>query len=320
MKQILVIMLCVFVFGIATASEYIILTPEKQYQLAQNLMEEKEYLAAANEFIRFIHLFPNHPNIPEAQYKIGIAYSNAGRTEEAIRHLKKLALGAEQNKFVNSAIFKLSELYAMTNKTGEAALLLNNLLIQTKDNNIKDKSCFILGWLMLQYGDRIRTGTHQAIKPIEQARKYFSQISEEGKKKYSINTLINSLDSINSIKQKNPKVAGALSIIPGAGFLYCERYRDALVSFLLNSALIIASYQSFQNDNPYLGGAIAFFETGFYTGNIYGSISSAHKYNKKQQHKYIEQLKQQYSQKFPRLSFQTRENDMEMALMFKYEF
>jgi hypothetical protein len=102
----------------------------------------------------------------------------------------------------------------------------------------------------------------------------------KAKKKYSIEILINKLDGINSIKRKNPKIAGALSIIPGAGFLYCERYRDALVSFLLNSALIIASYKSFQNDNPYFGGAIAFFETGFYTGNIYGSISSVHKYNK----------------------------------------
>jgi outer membrane protein assembly factor BamD (BamD/ComL family) len=184
MRMILVIILCNFVYEMAAANErIIILTPEKQYQLAQKLMEEKEYLAAVNKFIRFVHLFPNHPNIPEAQYKIGIAYSNAGRTEEAIRHFKKLALSQAQNKFVNPAIFKLSELYVKTNRAGEAILLLNNLLIQSKDTDIKDKTCFILGWIMLQYGDQIRTSTHQSIKAIEQAKKYFSQISEQGKKK-----------------------------------------------------------------------------------------------------------------------------------------
>ena len=320
MKQILVIIMCLLVCRIATASEQIIVTPEKQYQLAETLMTEKEYLAAANEFIRFVHLFPDHQQVAEAQYKTGIAYSSAGRMEDAIRHFKKLASGISENKFISPAIFKLSELYVKTNKAGEAVLVLRNFLLQSKDSSTKDKTCFILGWLMLQHGDQIRIGTHKTIHPVKQARKYFSQISEEGRKEYSIDTLINELEGINSIKQKNPTVAGALSIIPGAGFLYCERYRDALVSFLLNSALIIASYQSFKNDKPYLGGAIAFFETGLYAGNIYGSISSAHKYNKKQQYKYIEQLKRQHAQKFPKLSFQAGENSLEMALMFNYGF
>jgi tetratricopeptide (TPR) repeat protein len=327
MRTMLMIILCIFAYENATASEQnsIILKPEKQYNLAQKLFEEKEYLAAANEFIRFMYLFPDNKKIAEAQYKTAIAYSNAGRTEDAIRHFKKLSLSDPQNQFSVSGLFKLSELYTKINKPGEALLVLRNLLIQTRDNETQDKICFILGWLMLDYGDQIMAGTQQKINPFEHAQRYFSQISEQGKKKYNINALINKLERIDKIKHKNPKLAGALAIIPGAGFLYCERYRDALVSFLLNSALIIASYKSFQNNNPYLGGAIAFFETGFYAGNIYGSITSAHKYNKNRQDKYIEQLKEQYvqkqnDQKFPTLSFQSREKSFELGLIFNYGF
>lgn len=35
------------------------------------------------------------------------------------------------------------------------------------------------------------------------------------------------------------------------------------------------------------GGVITFVETGFYSGNIYGSITAAHKYNKAAQIKIL---------------------------------
>ena len=51
-------------------------------------------------------------------------------------------------------------------------------------------------------------------------------------------------------------------------------------SFLFNTGMICAACLAFDHDNPALGSVIAFVETGFYSGNIYGSITAAHKYNK----------------------------------------
>jgi hypothetical protein len=82
--------------------------------------------------------------------------------------------------------------------------------------------------------------------------------------------------------KKNPTAAGLFAIIPGGGFLYCQRYHDALVTFLLNTGLMAAAYTAHDNDNNALAGVLAFVETGFFAGNIYGSMASAHKYNRAQ--------------------------------------
>lgn len=39
------------------------------------------------------------------------------------------------------------------------------------------------------------------------------------------------LEKEKQIARKNPRLAGFLSILPGAGQFYCERYQDALVAF-----------------------------------------------------------------------------------------
>jgi hypothetical protein len=49
-----------------------------------------------------------------------------------------------------------------------------------------------------------------------------------------------------------------------------------------------AAYKAYDNDNIALAGVIGFVETGFYTSNIYGSITSAHKYNLAQRLKVLD--------------------------------
>jgi hypothetical protein len=49
-------------------------------------------------------------------------------------------------------------------------------------------------------------------------------------------------------------------------------------------------------------------------------VTSAHKYNRKKKREYIETLKDDPAMSFPNLSFRAKENRMEMALTFKYQF
>ena len=39
--------------------------------------------------------------------------------------------------------------------------------------------------------------------------------------------------------------------------------------------------EAFNNDNNVLGGILAFFEIGWYSGNIYSAINVTHKWNRK---------------------------------------
>jgi hypothetical protein len=81
---------------------------------------------------------------------------------------------------------------------------------------------------------------------------------------------------------KDPVYAGVMAgIVPGLGHVYVSRYKDALVAFLLNGLFIWATIESFHQDHDVLGGILAFFEAGWYAGNIYSAVNVTHKWNKK---------------------------------------
>ena len=63
------------------------------------------------------------------------------------------------------------------------------------------------------------------------------------------------------------------------------------IAFLLNGALAWAAYEAFDNDNNALGAILTFVEVGFYAGNIYGAVGSAHKFNRAKTEQFIENLK-----------------------------
>lgn len=298
----------------------IVVDAQRQFQLAQTLFSEKEFLAAANEYIRFYHLFPNHENVALAGYKTGVCFFYAGRFQDAIRHLEKISGDFSDDGFAPDAMFKLSEVYAAMEKPGRAVAVLRGLITLTGNTPVRDRACFILGWLLLDNVHELKSQSDYKIDPVKEAENFFSMISPQGKKEYRIEESIASLKKRHLVKKKSPATAGALSVVPGGGFLYCERYRDALVSFLLNSSLILAAYHSFENDNDFLGGVISFVEAGFYTGNIYGSVSSAHKYNRNKQKKYINKLKQDYLVNENKVSFHPGVIHDGAALMFRYDF
>jgi len=123
------------------------------------------------------------------------------------------------------------------------------------------------------------------------------------------------LEDTGNIRRKSPGVAGALAVLPGGGYLYCNRPRDALISFLLNGGLIYAAYEAFDNDMPALGGVISFVEIGFYSGNIYGSISSAHKYNHDQERRFVDRLKENL-----KVGLSSRPENKGLELSLRYRF
>ena len=124
------------------------------------------------------------------------------------------------------------------------------------------------------------------------AREHFEEISDQARDRYRIENLAHEIETKTPLKQKNPTAAGLLAIVPGAGHLYCERPRDALISFVLNGALIYAAYEAFDEDLEGLGAVITFFELGFYAGNIYSAVSSAHKYNRDTKERFLKQLRE----------------------------
>lgn len=81
---------------------------------------------------------------------------------------------------------------------------------------------------------------------------------------------------------KSKLAAGVLSaIIPGAGKIYVGEIGDGITSLILTSLFTYLAVNNFQNNHDTRGYIFSAVTAFFYSGNIYGSVVSAHQYNLK---------------------------------------
>jgi len=257
----------------------LILSPEKQFNYAQDLFSAEDYSTAVNEYKRFIYFFPKDKRVELAMFQVGMSYFLGNHFNEAVDSFKKLTDRYFETEYAIKSYFMMSEAYVKLKAFNLALISLNNLITITQDEDIRDEAYYRIGWIYIETAS------------WDNARHYLNKISPKNRPKFKLEKLTDELDKEAFIPQKDPKLAGFLSIIPGGGYLYCERYQDALIAFLLNGGLILAAYESFDKGHNALGGLITFVGFGFYAGNIYGTVTSAHKFNRKETGRFIYQLK-----------------------------
>ncbi len=259
------------------------LNADSQLDYADHCFDNQEFKAAASEYKKFIYLFKDDDRAALAEYKIGMSYFH---DKSYIKALNVFTTILDQEGTTDTGIlsaFMISRCYQRVRNYPSA---INNLIYfkqLTDDAYLADKIYYQLGWLYLEIGD------------FKRARSAFSSISIVNQADYNTENLNTDLNVHTEIPKKNPTTAGILSIIPGGGYLYCGRYRDALTAFLVNGALIYGAYECFDEDLYALGGMITALEVGFYAGNIYGGVSSAHKYNLSKQNEFVQDLKNKFN-------------------------
>lgn len=246
-----------------------------QFRYAQSLFEQKDLDTSIIEFKRFVHFFPSDRRVFEAKYKIGTGLYLSGKYHEAAKIFNSLILEKADHEFKCQSVLLQSQAFRQMGNLGYARLILYNYLQLTPHVQVQDKIYSMLADLDVLASKGVDAAA------LEQAKAQLEKISDVGKQKYQSIDRVDTLDKALEVPQKDPATAGVMAVIPGGGFLYCERYQDALVSFLLNVGLMYASYEAFDEGHEALGGVLAFVETGFYSGNIYGSITAAHRHNRR---------------------------------------
>ena len=68
----------------------VVLKAQEQFQFAESYFRNGEYYRAIGEYHRFIHFFPEDERIPQAHYRVGMAYHAQRQYELAIRAFKLL--------------------------------------------------------------------------------------------------------------------------------------------------------------------------------------------------------------------------------------
>ncbi len=277
----LVCLLCFVIFPFAPAMAVetpgLVITPDIQFSYAQQLFKKQDYITAQVEFKRFLHFFSRDFRVNEAQFKIAMSLYYSQQFHEAAKLFNKIILENNEDRYTWESYFMQSKAFLAMGKSGYAKVVLQNYLKLTDDLGSKDQIYLELARINIR--ETMNLGTDN----LNLAKDYLTLISPAKQEDKDVADQIEAIRQVRSLPKKSPALSGILAIIPGGGFLYCERYKDAFVTFCLNAGLMYAAYEAFNHDNPALGGVITFVEAGFYAGNIYGSISAAHKHNKARQ-------------------------------------
>ncbi len=259
-----------------------VIEADSQYEFAGVLMQQGQFVRAAEEFQRFVFFFPEDKRVPEARLKAARAFLAAGHFQQALKEAGKLTGSGYSKTITANAYFLISQCYQRLNSPTQAIATLHNLATLMQEPAINDQVYYRIGWIYMDQGDWTR------------AREAFDRISSAQRATMSIDPILADLSQAGNLPRKSPALAGTLSIIPGAGQLYCQRYQDALIAFGINAGLIWAAWESFDEGHEALGAVISFVALGFYMGNIYGAIGDAHKFNRRQAQAFIETMHRRY--------------------------
>ena len=252
----------------------------QQYRFAEQLFNTRQYRRAAEEYERFAFFFPDDSRHQSALFKAGQSLLLAKDPASAIERFKMFTDQDHLDDLVVASYFMLVECYLQLQTPSRAVVTLNNLItLSANDTQIRDRAYYRLGWLYIDETN------------WRDARRAFSKISPDRRSRYRIDQLEKDLDDASNISTRDPVLAGALSIIPGGGQLYCNRYEDALIAFAVNLGLFWAAHDAYDEDQYALGSLLAFAGIGFYAGNIYSAVGDAHKFNEVQKQSYRNALK-----------------------------
>jgi len=264
---------------------------EHVFGFAESLYEEGDYFRAIGEYKRYIYLTSSGSTsnqTEKATFRISECYFHAKRWTEAIdacnQFLSKYPASPLyfEMLYLKGRIEKLSGRY-------DDALHTFDLIVIANVPNYQDKALYQKALVMLERTNWQAVG--DALRQINQGSPLFPIASA-----FAIE-----MEKNEYLPHKSPTTAGLLAaVFPGAGHLYAERHRDALVAFLLNGAFILGATELFHHDNYAAGGILAFFELGWYSGNIYSAVSSVHKYNRDKETNFIRKLKDNFSLAFSR--------------------
>jgi outer membrane protein assembly factor BamD (BamD/ComL family)/TM2 domain-containing membrane protein YozV len=259
------------------------LTPERILSFADHLYEQGDYYRAITEYERLIFFNPRHPLAKTAKFQIAMCYYKGDKLTQAVQKFRALSNEYAKEELGRKARFMLAETYYQKKDYNQAIDVLESFLTSYPGDPQAEAARIKIGWSYLRQGNwRQAAEEFHKLPSDSPLRKQAGDLAEETKK-------------YPELPRKSPALAGGLSaVLPGAGQLYVGRPADATVSFLLNGLFIWATVEAFDNDNKVTGGILLFFESGWYLGNVYNAMGSAHKYNRRAEQEFMDTLQNQY--------------------------
>jgi outer membrane protein assembly factor BamD (BamD/ComL family)/TM2 domain-containing membrane protein YozV len=269
--------------GAVQATPNDLLEAERLFAFGTHLMEEKDYYRAITEFKRFLSYFPEDSRGPLCRLNIALAYKKGGKTDLAVEHFQKILRGYPGTGISERASFEIGATYFHGGKYAEAAEAFSDFIREHPTSTRLDEGRVLLGWSLIHLWD------------LSRAAQTFSTVSDQNPQYAYMKTLAKELEVPRGIHRKSPVLAGVMSaLLPGSGQIYTGRLHEGLTSFILNGSFIWAIVDLFGHGNEAAGLLLGFFETGWYSGGVFGAVNDAHKYNRKARNDFILGLERRF--------------------------
>jgi len=242
-----------------------------QMGFADQLFRDGDYYRAVTEYKRHLFLYPaKRGDNALCLYRIGESFSKGEKWFDAADSFKKLAEDYPESSLAVKADYMAGVSYYRAGARSMAKPHFKKIANKAPTADYAAKSRYFIALALAED------------MKWKESEKEFAGISAA----YPRNTLAVKSAKLSvmagkaeNLPFKSPALSGVFSaLLPGAGQLYSERYRDALSAFLYNGILGYLFYDSHKDgrNSSYVFGTI----TGvFYLSNIYGAVNSAQNAN-----------------------------------------
>jgi len=250
---------------------------------AHHLFDRGHYYQAVTEYERFIYYNPDHSSVSEARLKIAFCYKLGEQYSKSIELFRKLIIDYPGQEYAIVAAYNIGDSYRLDGDYEEALIEFNAFVEDYPDHPLADKAQWNSAWIYIDMEDYPSAKDHLFL--VRESSTYQSPAQE----------LAGALDQLPRLPGKSPRLAGFLAaVIPGSGHLYTGEKKQALFTFITNALLIFGTYEAFNRDIYVAGGFLSIFALNYYSGNIFGALNSAHKYNRRVKEAYLEGYKRRY--------------------------
>jgi hypothetical protein len=269
MKTKITFFLLIFAFYKANSQDSDLFNYNNSLKFAEYLYKSGEYSLAIPEFKRI--LFIDSTNI-KANIKVNDCFIRLGKYADGMR-------------FSNLTFPKLPINDTLSILRGKLFILNNDFA--KLESEILTKPISPQGLVYL------KTSEYMFNKDWKSAQKSLNELN----KFPDLTFFTPIINKALTLKYKKPAISLALSaVIPGAGKVYSGYWRDGLFSFLFVGISAWQSYRGFSKNgvSSAYGWLMGGISLSFYSGNLYGSVKAANKYNHQLDHSVLDNFEKAF--------------------------
>ncbi len=238
-------------------------------RFADSLFHTGEYFRAITEYRRFLFHHSDDGRCAMAHFSIGLAWYRGGSFAEALATFQEVAARYPNTPYGEQAWLWQGESLARQGHYVVAGQFYHELMERFRGAMLEEQARYQYAWTLLYQRHWHEAATQFRRIPPDSTLYHNAQVLADG-----------SLEG-EYLPAKSPLLAGVLSaVLPGSGQLYTTRLGDALLAFCLNGLFIAGAIEAVHHKVPIVAGILSVFEAGWYVGNIYGAVNSAHKHNR----------------------------------------